>query len=110
MNIFAKNYIKQPLCVLIILSFLLQLIPLQAQAGVIDDVWEYLKRFEVSYCTVYDLGYDRTGCVFCMFGMQMEKEDRFEKLKQTHPKLYNFCMDKLGLREVIAFIKQGKNE
>lgn len=34
---------------------------------------------------------DRTGCVFCMFGCYQDK-DRFPRLKQTHPKLWEYCM------------------
>lgn len=38
-------------------------------------------------------GADRTGCVFCMFGAHLEKHpNRFERLKETHPKLYDYCM------------------
>jgi 3'-phosphoadenosine 5'-phosphosulfate sulfotransferase (PAPS reductase)/FAD synthetase len=36
---------------------------------------------------------DRTGCVFCLFGLHMDKEpNRIERMKETHPALYNFCM------------------
>lgn len=38
--------------------------------------------------TVYQTtGVDRTGCVFCMFGVQLDKTpNRFQKMKCTHPK------------------------
>lgn len=39
-------------------------------------------------------GCDRTGCIFCGFGVHLEKgETRFERLKRTHPKQYAYCMD-----------------
>ena len=39
-------------------------------------------------------GADRTGCVFCMFGCHLEKEpNRFQKLAETHPKLYSYCIN-----------------
>lgn len=39
-------------------------------------------------------GCQRTGCVFCGFGAHLEKgEGRFERLKRTHPKLYEYCMN-----------------
>jgi len=69
-----------------------------------DDVWRCLKA-GIPYSPIYDMGYDRTGCVFCMFGCQMEKEPRFVKLKQTHPKLHKYCMEYLGLREVLEFME-----
>ncbi len=34
-------------------------------------------------------GCTRTGCVLCGFGCHLEKESRFERLKQTHPKFHN---------------------
>lgn len=38
-------------------------------------------------------GCHRTGCIFCGFGAHREKkQSRFEKLKQTHPRQYEYCM------------------
>ena len=34
-------------------------------------------------------GRDRTGCVLCGFGCHLEKESRFLRLKETHPKFHN---------------------
>ncbi|MBR4079312.1 MAG: phosphoadenosine phosphosulfate reductase family protein [Christensenellaceae bacterium] len=75
-----------------------------------DDVWEYIHRFNLPYCKIYDIGYDRTGCVFCMFGAHLDKEpNRFQKLQRTHPDLWRYCMKPyddggLGLREVLEFM------
>lgn len=50
-------------------------------------------------------GCDRTGCMFCMFGVHLEKEpNRFQRMKQTHPKQYEYCMNQLGLKEVLEYI------
>lgn len=36
---------------------------------------------------------DRTGCIFCAFGLHCEKEPtRFQRLKETHPKQYQYCI------------------
>lgn len=38
-------------------------------------------------------GAKRTGCIFCMFGCHLEKEpNRFQRLKETHPKQYEYCI------------------
>ena len=38
-------------------------------------------------------GAKRTGCIFCAFGLQSEKgETRFQRLKRTHPKLYEYAV------------------
>lgn len=77
-----------------------------------DDIWKYIRDFNVEYSSIYDKGYDRTGCMFCMFGLDLDQrrvekgeldKDRFERMKETHPKLYDYCMDKLGLRKIIKF-------
>jgi len=52
----------------------------------------------------------RTGCVFCAYGCHLEKEpNRFQRLKETHPKLWEYCMKPwdeggLGMREVLEYI------
>lgn len=36
---------------------------------------------------------NRTGCMFCLMGIQCEKgKTRFQLMKETHPKLYNYCI------------------
>lgn len=38
-------------------------------------------------------GCDRTGCIFCGFGCHLEEEpSRFQRLKETHPRLYEYCI------------------
>lgn len=45
-------------------------------------------------CKLCTTGCDRTGCIFCGFGAHLEKgEGRFERLKKTHPKQYDYCMN-----------------
>lgn len=44
-------------------------------------------------CKLHCTGCQRTGCVFCGFGAHLEKgENRFERMKHTHPKHYEFCV------------------
>lgn len=70
-----------------------------------DDIWEYIRKFDVPYSRIYDQGINRTGCMFCMFGCHLEKEpNRFQRMKETHPKQYAYCMDQLGLKEVLEYI------
>jgi len=48
----------------------------------------------ISGCKLCMTGCDRTGCIFCGFGAHLEKGvGRFERLKRTHPKQYDFCMN-----------------
>lgn len=77
-----------------------------------DDVWRYLKEFDVPYCELYDRGWDRTGCMFCMYGIHKDDPNKFQLMKETHPKLYKFCIDKLELGKVLDFmsISYGKED
>ena len=87
-----------------------------------QDVLLYIHRYNLPYCSVYGnivedekghlttTGCNRTGCVFCGFGCHLEKEpNRFQRLKKTHPKLWEYCMKPwseggLGMREVLEYI------
>ena len=70
------------------------------------DIWDYIKTRGLNYSKIYDMGYERTGCVFCMFGLWSEPKynNRFIRLKKTHPKLYKYCMENLGLKEIINWV------
>lgn len=87
-----------------------------------QDVLRYLKDFNIPYASVYGdivegkdgklhtTKCDRTGCIFCGFGCHLEKEpNRFQRLKITHPKLWDYCMRSwseggLGMGSVLEYI------
>lgn len=87
-----------------------------------QDVLKYIVKYDVPYPSVYGKiimdskgryytnALERTGCVFCGYGCHIEKEpNRFQRLKQTHPKLWEYCMKPikeggLGMREVLKYI------
>ncbi len=69
------------------------------------DIWDYIKKYDIPYSKIYDMGEKRTGCMFCMFGVHLEKgENRFQRMKKSHPNQWNYCIKKLGLKEVLDFI------
>ena len=57
-------------------------------------------------------GCDRTGCMFCGYGCHMEANpNRFERMKITHPKQYDFIMKPieaggLNYKEVIDWMNE----
>lgn len=81
-----------------------------------QNVLQYLKTYNVPYCSVYGdiveknrqlklsgfeedserlitTGCERTGCMFCIFGIMSDKTpNRFQRLKITHPKIYDYCI------------------
>jgi len=74
-----------------------------------DDVWAYIKKFNVPYCDIYNHGIQRTGCIFCLFGIHKDKGQRFVATKQLYPKLYDYCMNNLGIREIIDYLNANSN-
>ena len=43
--------------------------------------------------------------MFCGFGVHLEQEpNRYQKLEKTHPQLHDYCMNKLGFKEVCEFM------
>lgn len=68
------------------------------------DIWDYIELYGLKYCSIYDAGLDRTGCMYCLFGIHLEEDDRFDFMKTHHPKFYDFCMDNLDYRKVLDYI------
>lgn len=70
-----------------------------------QDIWDYIHKFNIPYSKIYDMGYDRTGCMFCLYGISQETgENRIQRMQKTHPKQYDYCMNKLGLSKVLDYI------
>ena len=73
-----------------------------------DDIWGYLKKHQIRYAGIYDKGVSRTGCMFCLFGIQMDtrknRENRIQALRRSHPKLWDYYVNRLGMREVMDFL------
>ena len=87
-----------------------------------QDILLYIKKNNLPYPSVYGdiiedkngklktTGCERTGCMFCGFGCHLEKEpNRFQRLKQTHPKVWEYCMKPvedggLGMKDVLDYI------
>ena len=66
---------------------------IEGQINLIDYVGEYEENDKLK-----TTGCDRTGCMFCMFGCHLEKgENRFQRLKRTHPRQYDFCINGGGI-------------
>ena len=75
-----------------------------------SDIWEYIKTRNLPYSKIYDMGYKNTGCIFCGFGAHLNSPNRFQLMKKTHPKLWKYCMNKLGLAKVLEYCKIPYND
>ena len=81
-----------------------------------QDVLAYLRMTGIPYAPIYGdiveqkgklvtTGAYRTGCMFCMFALHLEKApNRFQRMALTHPKQYDFCINKLGCGKALDYI------
>lgn len=98
-----------------------------------QDVLEYIRRYALPIASVYGevvpsdngcklctTGCNRTGCIFCGFGAHLNDDDRFIRLKETHPRQYDYCINGgeygwVGYRKVnvrwkrIEFVNEDKS-
>jgi len=71
------------------------------------DVREYIDINSIEYCSLYDMGYQRTGCFPCAFGVHLDPwPNRFQLMEKTHPRLWNMCMDRYGFQAVFEFMNE----
>lgn len=83
----------------------------------ISDIegFENMGTFDAKPLPLKTTGCSRTGCMFCGFGCHLESSpNRFEKMKITHPKQYEWIMKPwdeggLGYKEVIDWINEHGN-
>lgn len=71
-------------------------------------------NFETERPKLKTTGCSRTGCMFCGYGCHREKkgEGRFETMKYTHPKQYEWIMKPveqggLGYKEIIDWMNEN---
>lgn len=87
---------------------------IENQMSLTDYSDEY-GSFDLGNPPLKTTGCERTGCVFCLYGCHLEKSpNRLEKLKISHPKLYDYLMRPeseggLGYKEKIDWINEHGN-
>ena len=62
-----------------------------------NDILEYINKYNVKISKLYELGYERNGCMYCAFGAHRENTpNRFQRLKITHPIQYTYLVHNFG--------------
>ena len=56
-----------------------------------DEVWEFIKENNLPYCSLYDEGFKRLGCIGCPMGsvkMRKAEFERYPKYKNLYLKAF----------------------
>lgn len=55
-----------------------------------EEVWEFIHRYNIPYCKLYDEGYKRLGCIGCPMNTHQEEElERYPKIKEAYIRAFD---------------------
>lgn len=56
-----------------------------------QDIWRYIFKFDVPYCSLYDKGRKRIGCLFCPYGSSKQMLMDLQQFPEIATNLINAC-------------------
>lgn len=66
-----------------------------------DEVWEFIHRFNIPYCELYDKGYKRLGCIGCPMNPAAAAElERYPKYKQAYLRAFDKMLENMDKAEL----------
>jgi phosphoadenosine phosphosulfate reductase len=64
-----------------------------------EDVWEFIKTYNIPYCKLYDKGYKRLGCIGCPMNTTAEAElERYPKYKQNYIRAFDKMLEMFEIK------------
>lgn len=72
------------------------------------DVWDYIKKFNVKYCSLYDEGFKRLGCIMCPLKGQkgmLRDAKRWPKYYQAYMRTFERMLVEKRKRDNFKFTK-----
>lgn len=61
-----------------------------------EDVWEFIKKYNIPYCSLYDEGFHRLGCIGCPMNSQRERGfERWPKYKDHYLRAFDRMIEAL---------------
>lgn len=73
-----------------------------------------MELFDLGQQALHCTGCDRTGCVLCGFGAHIQGDDRFLKLRETHPQMYALLdvakNNGYTMRQAIDWVSEHSNK
>ena len=77
-----------------------------------DDVWEFIRLYELPYCELYDQGYKRLGCIGCPMGGRsgrLRDFERYPKYKKQYIRSFEKMLKARGDRERVDEWQTGQD-
>lgn len=59
-----------------------------------DEVWEFIHKYDLPYCSLYDEGFSRLGCIGCPMSGAISQKNEFARYPKFK-KLYLVAFDKM---------------
>ena len=59
-----------------------------------DEVWEFIREYEIPYCSLYDEGFKRLGCIGCPMASKEMRQHEFERWPK-YKNLYMIAFQKM---------------
>ena len=63
-----------------------------------DDVWEFIHKYNIPYCKLYDEGYKRLGCIGCPMSStkhRLSEFERYPKFKRQYLKAFEKMLNRI---------------
>ncbi len=69
------------------------------------DIARYIQEHGIPLPALYAMGWERTGCMYCLFSIQHDGEpNRIQRMRHTHPAQYAYAMQTLGYADVLSYL------
>ena len=74
-----------------------------------EDVWEFIRKYDVPYCSLYDEGWKRLGCVLCPLGGHPQEEaERWPKIAKAYINTFDKLLEVRKAAEKTQRFKTGQ--
>lgn len=56
-----------------------------------EDIWEYIRKYNIPYCELYNQGFTRIGCIGCPLNSKNQKKEleRYPKIKAAYIRAFD---------------------
>lgn len=60
-----------------------------------EEIWEYIKKYKLEYCELYDQGWDRLGCIGCPLNSKNQKRELelYPKYRDNYVRAFNRMLE-----------------